>query len=165
MTGRSRVCVLLAVLLVAQLGTQAATVEPLQAQNRRIVAYSPPSEGPVLDPFRPPAHVGGAGNRGIEYHASFGVARSAAAGVVVFSGLVAGRQVMSVVHADGVRTTYTGLMERFLEAGAPVAQGQGLGWSEDFLHFGAIKGEHYLDPQVLIDRSQPGNAAKLVPVD
>lgn len=60
-----------------------------------IRGYSPPPE-----PWLP-------GHRGVDLAATAGAAvRSAGPGQVVFAGMVAGRPVISVDHAGGVRTTY-----------------------------------------------------------
>ena len=61
---------------------------------------------PVEVPFREPTHLFGPGHRGVDLAAPVGApVRAAAAGTVVFAGVLAGRGVVSVQHADGLRTT------------------------------------------------------------
>ena len=69
---------------------------------------SSPGAAPVVEvPFREPTHRFGPGHRGVDLTAPVGAAvLAAAAGTVVFAGVLAGRGVVSVQHADGLRTTY-----------------------------------------------------------
>ena len=70
--------------------------------------YQWPTGAPatVVEDFDPPAVVWGRGHRGVDLAAAEGTQiRSAAAGTVAFAGMVAGRPVVSVDHADGIRTT------------------------------------------------------------
>ena len=61
----------------------------------------------MVEGFDPPAVVWGRGHRGVDLAAAEGAQiRSAAAGTVAFAGMVAGRPVVSIDHADGIRTTY-----------------------------------------------------------
>jgi murein DD-endopeptidase MepM/ murein hydrolase activator NlpD len=78
-------------------------------------------------------------------------------GVVVFAGMVAGRPVVSVDHAGGLRTTY----DRSTRVGGPVRvrrRGRSGRWSGGHagcpvaacLHWGLRRGEDYLDPLSLL---------------
>jgi len=83
--------------------------------------------------------------------------RVAAAGTVVFAGLLAGRGVVSVQHADGLRTTYEPVVP-VVAAGTPVGPGAVLGTLAPghrgcraaCLHWGVRRGRgSYLDPLLL----------------
>ncbi len=83
------------------------------------VVYQPPVDAPVVDPFRVPFGQFGPGNRGLTYDAAPGSpVRASAAGEVVFAGPVAGSLHVTVLHADGLRSSYS-----FLESVA-VRRGQ-----------------------------------------
>jgi murein DD-endopeptidase MepM/ murein hydrolase activator NlpD len=78
-------------------------------------------------------------------------------GVVVFAGMVAGRPVVSIDHADGLRTTYEPV-DPSVAAGQRVARGSRIGAlaaghagcpREACLHWGLRRGETYLDPMLL----------------
>jgi len=140
---------------------------PVRAANAQsadsAVVYSHPVNGPVIDGFRPPDHIGGRGNRGLEYDSLAGAPVWAAAdGVVRFCGSVAGRGVVVINHADGLRTTYTGLEDMYVCGGREVRQFEPIGTTTDNLHFGALIGNTYLDPQVLIDASESPLVPRLV---
>lgn len=139
-----RAAVVVAVLastLVASSRTTAAQSEP---------AYLPPVDAPVVDGFRPPEHAFGPGNRGLEYGTEAGTAvRAAADGRVVFAGDVAGARHVTVLHPDGLRTTYSFLDELAVVVGQSVDQGQVVGTTAGHLHLGARLGDDYLDPASL----------------
>ena len=119
------------------------------------VAYDWPTGGPVevLTPFAPPPVAWGAGHRGVDLAAAPGdPIRSAGDGVVAFAGRVADRSVVSVDHADGIRTTYEPLVPA-VRTGQRVARGEVLGTLVEghcpsgCVHVGARRGEdRYLDP-------------------
>ncbi|MGI8794202.1 MAG: murein hydrolase activator EnvC family protein [Acidimicrobiales bacterium] len=112
------------------------------------VAYRPPVDAPVTDPFRPPAQRWGAGNRGVEYGTQPGTrVRAAGAGVVSFAGQVGGTLHVTVAHRDGVRTSYSFLASISVRRGQTVRGGQVVGITgERRLHFGARRGTAYFDP-------------------
>jgi murein DD-endopeptidase MepM/ murein hydrolase activator NlpD len=83
---------------------------------------------------------------------------AAVSGTVVFAGMVAGRPVVSVAHAGGLRTTYEPVQPT-VTAGQAVARGSPLGVllaghpgcpAAACLHWGLLRGsgadEVYLDP-------------------
>ena len=71
------------------------------------VRYSAPVPLRVVRAFEQPAGPYGPGHRGVDLAAAAGDAvRAAADGTVTFAGSVAGRGVVVVRHADGVRTEY-----------------------------------------------------------
>jgi murein DD-endopeptidase MepM/ murein hydrolase activator NlpD len=128
------------------------------------VSYRPPVAGPIVDPFRPPPHTGAAGNRGVDYQTTPGTPVDAAAdGEVVFAGAVGGTLHVVVLHADGVRTSYSFLQSIAVHRGDRVTQGQVVGTSGDRLHFGARVGDTYVDPTGLFVTGPP--QVHLVPDD
>ncbi|MFJ2782334.1 MULTISPECIES: peptidoglycan DD-metalloendopeptidase family protein [unclassified Kitasatospora] len=98
--------------------------------------------------------------------------RAAAPGVVAFSGLVAGRPVVTITHpASGtppLRTTYLPVTGT-VAVGTPVEAGQVIGQlgpdpghcaDGGCLHWGLLRGERYLDPLALFG----AGAARLLPL-
>lgn len=138
-------CAASALLVVALLAT-AVPVAAVAAEPM----YRPPVEAPVHDPFRAPEHAYGPGNRGIEYDSAPGNQVLAAAdGRVTFAGWVAGSLHVTVLHADGVRTTVSYLAETGVVVGQEVLQGDVLGTAAGRVHFGARRGDAYFDPATL----------------
>ena len=163
MMARPRV---LAAFAVAALlaGSLVSPVPASAAVAPSIVLYAPPVLAPVVDPFRPPAHIGGSGNRGLEYGNTEGtIVAASASGSVVFAGPVAGRRVITIAHRDGLETTYTGLLEIFVAEGQWVNQHSAIAVAGPRFHFGALVGSHYLDPQILLDASLVPARPRLVP--
>jgi murein DD-endopeptidase MepM/ murein hydrolase activator NlpD len=87
----------------------------------------------------------------------------------VFAGSVAGRGVVSVQHASGLRTTYEPV-EPFVVAGAAVAAGAPIGAlvaghagcpAPACLHWGLRRGDVYLDPLMLLGLGR----VRLLPLD
>jgi murein DD-endopeptidase MepM/ murein hydrolase activator NlpD len=108
----------------------------------------------VVRPFEPPARPWLPGHRGIDLGAPPGATvRSAGPGVVAFAGMVAGRPVVSVEHAGGLRTTYEPV-QPVVVAGQRVAAGTPLGTllagHGGALHWGLKRGDVYLDPLSLL---------------
>jgi len=138
----------------------AAVARP--AEPGRVV-YRPPVDAPVVDRFRPPAHVGAQGNVGVDYATAPGrEVRSAAPGTVAFAGQVGASRHVVVLHADGVRTTYAFLATTAVGRGEEVAAGTVLGTTRANLHFGArAPGDVYLDPLILLAGGAP--ELRLVP--
>src|SRR6202008_2065782 len=90
--------------------------------------YQPPVTAPVVDPFRPPSNAYGPGNRGLDYGTTPGTEIKAAAdGEVVFAGQVGGTLHVVVLHADGIRTSYSFLASIAVARGATVEAGDVLG--------------------------------------
>src|SRR5438105_4637003 len=89
------------------------------------VHYRAPVEGRVVDPFRPPSTPYAAGNRGLDYAVAPGTpVGAAAAGVVTFAGQVGRSLDVVILHADRLRTTYSGLADIAVTAGEEVQAGQ-----------------------------------------
>lgn len=116
---------------------------------------------PAVDrAFERPATRYAAGHRGIDLAATAGQSVVAVAdGVVTHSGVVAGRGTVTVLHSDGLASTYEPVDER-IATGAAVAAGTALGRigsgshcaAHTCLHLGARLGEEYLDPLLLLTR-------------
>jgi murein DD-endopeptidase MepM/ murein hydrolase activator NlpD len=136
-----------AVLVVA--ATAAATSEAAADDGK--VNYRPPVDAPITDHFRKPEHNWNAGNRGIDYGTAPGTpVRAAADGEVTFAGQVGDSQHVVVLHADGLRTSYSFLSTIAVHRGDHVAQGDVVGTSGDSLHFGVRKPDDtYVDPETL----------------
>lgn len=136
-------------LLVLALGGTILPPTPADAQPP-VVAYLPPVDAPIAEPFRAPAHPYGPGNRGIEYDTRPGeVVRAVADGSVVFAGQVGGTLHVTVLHADGVKTSYSYLQAVGVVAGQRVRQGDPVGTAGDLFQLGARRGGAYFDPSML----------------
>lgn len=113
--------------------------------------YRPPVDAPVIDPFRPPPHPYGPGNRGLTYAVDpLTPVRAAGDGEVVFAGSVGGALHVTIRHGDGLRTSYSYLAALTVTAGEQVALGTVVGWSTEVLHLGLRTPDGtYLDPALL----------------
>lgn len=116
--------------------------------------------GTVLQEFALPAEKWAAGHRGVDLGLAVGApVHVAADGIVAFAGVVAGRGVVSVDHADGIRTTYEPVTAG-VGRGQRVPAGHVLGLleaqghhcaPESCLHWGARRGrDDYVDPLSLL---------------
>jgi Peptidase family M23 len=147
---RARIVVAVVVAaVVAVVGGSAgpSTAAPLDLPVR----YIAPVAGPVVDAFRPPSTPFGPGNRGLEYATTPGTEVHAAAdGQVVFAGPVAGNLHVTVLHADGIRTSYSFLADVAVTTGRSVHQGDVVGTAGPRLFFGARVGDEYVDPALLL---------------
>jgi hypothetical protein len=113
--------------------------------------YRPPVEAPVVDRFRPPPHIGAPGNRGFGYAPEPDTpVHAAKAGQVSFAGQVGGSLYVTVVHDDGLRTSYSYLNTIAVEAGQFVSSGDVIGLSGEAFHFGVRAGDTYLDPALIL---------------
>lgn len=129
-----------------------------QARTGADVSYDwPIPPGDVTRAFDRPDAPWLSGHRGVDLAGSAGDRVLAAAdGVVAFAGMVAGKGVISIEHADGIRTTYEPVIGS-LEAGTQVHKGEVIGTLTlghgltPALHWGARVGRDYLDPVTLID--------------
>lgn len=164
-TGRHhRVLSILALLCVA------ATLMPAPASGathdaRRVEAEVPQHGQWVwpLEPFRlerafvAPAHDYGPGHRGIDLRpVGAPEVRAPEAGIVAFSGMVAGRGVLTIDHGDGLVTTLEPITSE-LAAGRAVARGQTVGTiatgghaAPGALHFGVRRHGEYINPLLLV---------------
>ena len=149
----------------------AVATSPALAAAALPVRYRPPVATPirVVRPFQAPSGPYGPGHRGADLAASPGAPVVAAGdGVVAFAGPVAGRGVVVLRHADGVRTEYEPVAPT-VRAGEQVAAGQRIGvlaghhpgCAGSCLHWGALRGATYFDPLRLL---VPLGVVRLVPV-
>jgi murein DD-endopeptidase MepM/ murein hydrolase activator NlpD len=132
------------------------------AQSGSIASsYRPPVSSPIIDSFRPPPGRFAAGNRGIEYETTPDSPVGAiGAGRVVFAGSVARSRHVTVVHPDGLRSSYSYLASISVGLGEEVIGGQMLGTTTTRLHLGVRAVTAYLDPALLFS----GAGVHLVPV-
>lgn len=125
-------------------------------------AYPIPGRPPVTRYFDPPLERWNAGHRGVDLGA--GAASKVVApanGMVVFAGVVAKRPVLSLLHANGVRTTYEPVVA-LVKVGQPVGRGAVIGRlvpghckGRSCLHWGAKRGMEYIDPLGLLTALRP----------
>jgi murein DD-endopeptidase MepM/ murein hydrolase activator NlpD len=149
------------VIVTAVLVPATATAQPAARPARAGPLWTAPLAGPprVTRPFDPPVSRYGPGHRGVDLAgAPRAVVLAAADGLVAFAGRVAGRPVISIDHAGGLRTTYEPV-DAVVGAGQPVARGSPIGILaaghagcpvEACLHWGLRRGETYLDPLLLL---------------
>lgn len=136
---------------IAGVVVAALTAGAWSPPERRPVTYDPPVPGAVTEPFRAPSTRYGAGNRGVDYATRPGEpVRAAAAGEVVFAGAVGNSLHVVVLHADGIRTSYSFLRSVRVARGNRVGAGASVGAAGPSLHFGARAGDAYIDPAVLL---------------
>jgi murein DD-endopeptidase MepM/ murein hydrolase activator NlpD len=150
---------LLAVLGPTVLAPAPAVAEPSSAVPAAAWGWPVAGPPPVTRSFEPPAGPFGPGHRGVDLAAAPGAPVLAAGdGVVAFAGMVAGRPVVSIDHAGGLRTTYEPV-DPSVAAGQAVARGSPIGTllaghagcpAAACLHWGVRRGETYLDPLALL---------------
>ena len=114
---------------------------------------------PVVRAFEPPPRPWLPGHRGVDLGAAPGeVVCAAGGGIVYFAGTVAGRGVVSVLHDNGLRTTYEPVTP-LVRAGAQVSPGHPIGLlsaghagcrATACLHWGLRDDTSYLDPLALL---------------
>ncbi len=111
----------------------------------------------VLRGFEPPSVPWGSGHRGVDLALEAGAPVFAAAdGVVAFAGTVVDRPVLSIDHADGIRTTHEPVLAAVavatVERGDLVGTLQAGHCASPCLHFGARTGPRsYIDPLLLLE--------------
>lgn len=136
--------------LAVALAVLAAAASPAVAAEAAPPRHRPPVDAPVVDPFRLPSHPFGPGNRGIDYGAPPGtVVRASAPGVVSFAGRIGAHHHVVVLHPDGLRTSYSFLAGVAVRRGQQVDGGDVVGTAGGPLHFGARRGDTYIDPRTL----------------
>jgi hypothetical protein len=151
-----------AVLLAAALPGPAARAAVPGPAVTRAPTYDWPVPGPVVVAFDLSGGAYGAGHRGVDLAVEPGQAVHAmATGMVTWSGAVAGDSWVTVMHADGVRTSYGPLRATArLHVGTPVDRGDVLGHARGDahgtpgrVHVGARRASRYVDPAALVDRT------------
>jgi murein DD-endopeptidase MepM/ murein hydrolase activator NlpD len=118
----------------------------------------------LLRPFDRPLNQWSLGHRGVDLLAVIGQpVLSAGDGIVTFSGVIAGRGVVTIRHSEGLRTTYEPVDERSA-SGTVVHRGTRIGILSGVpghcvplhcVHWGAISGEDYRDPLSLLGFGRP----------
>lgn len=141
-----RTCALVLAITI-NCGLVAATAADAAADGAHHV---PPVDAPVTEAFRAPTSPYGPGNRGLGYDLNPGTdVRASAPGDVVFAGPVAGTLHVTVLHADGLRTSYSFLEALSVRRGQTVERGTVVGTAGAGFHFGVRDGDAYLDPAAL----------------
>ncbi|MGI8647909.1 MAG: peptidase [Acidimicrobiales bacterium] len=147
-----------------------ATANQLVAKSLDAPLHGPfvrPVDGPIVRGFQPGLNRYSAGHRGVDFAASIGATvRAAGNGTVTFTGMVAGRPVVSIEHATGLQTTYEPVLA-VVAVGQSVKVGQTIGkllaghvgcTTAACLHWGLRRstssGETYLDPLLLLGRGK-----------
>jgi len=142
----------------------AAAANTAQLAPRGPFAWPLSPRPAVLRRFEQPLKQWSAGHRGADLLAAVGQpVLSAGDGMVAFSGVIAGRGVITVRHSGELRTTYEPVDER-LASGTVVHRGTRIGvvspapghcLPRHCLHWGAISGQTYRDPLSLLGFGQP----------
>jgi murein DD-endopeptidase MepM/ murein hydrolase activator NlpD len=156
---------LMAIIMVVTAGAAspaqslASTAIPASAPTPARAYAWPVSQVRVTRRFDPPPQPWLPGHRGVDLAGYPGEPVSAAAaGRVSFAGTVAGRGVVSVVHPDGVKTTYEPVTPA-VARGTAISGGATIGTLQSghegcpvdaCLHWGAKRGETYIDPLSLL---------------
>jgi murein DD-endopeptidase MepM/ murein hydrolase activator NlpD len=118
----------------------------------------------VVRRFQPAPTPWGAGHRGVDLASRPGQpVLAAAAGVVSYAGVIAGRGVITVRHGEGLRTTYEPVTSS-VAVGSSVRAGQQIAVvsavpghcaPRTCLHWGLIRGSTYLDPLLVFGLGRP----------
>lgn len=150
-----------------------STSSPPTSSTDAARAYGWPIRGRVLRGFEPAASPYGPGHRGIDIEAEAGTpVRSAERGVVAYAGTIGGERFISILHPDGIRTTYSWLSRLEAREGDVVVRGEVIGRSGSghpgskipHLHLGARWGEVYLDPLTLLEPVSLVGIVRLAPL-
>lgn len=146
---------LVALLSLLLVGTHAVAA-PLD--DDELPRWHWPSTGDrvIVEPFRAPAHVYGAGHRGVDLRLPVGSTVVApAAGTVAFRGTVVDRPVLTIEHADDLVTTFEPVLST-LNPGDAVAAEQKVGvvvvgghTPTGALHLGVRRAGVYINPLLL----------------
>ncbi|MFI2752757.1 M23 family metallopeptidase [Cellulomonas sp. P22] len=142
-----------------------AAQTPSSARPQSPGPYAPPvSDGVVVRGFEAPPERWAAGHRGIDLAAQTGQEVLAPAdGVVTFAGPVVDRDVLTILHPDGRRSSLEPVTST-LSPGDTVAQGQVVGHLQgtvhhcvraSCVHWGVREGDVYVDPSGLLPGAAP----------
>jgi murein DD-endopeptidase MepM/ murein hydrolase activator NlpD len=158
---RARLLLPVLIVVAAAFAPGAATAGSAPTPGPGTVQWVPPMDGEptVTRPFDRLPHPFAAGHRGVDLQGTpWSPVLAAGDGVVVFAGMVAGRPVVSIDHPNGLRTTYEPV-DPSVGAGTRVTRGSPIGTLmsghrgcpvEACLHWGARRGDAYLDPLTLL---------------
>ena len=135
------------------------------AATAEVRCFDPPVAAPIAERFREPSCPYCAGRRGVTFATRPGdTVRAVAAGVVTYSGRVAGTNYLVVAHDDGMLATYGRFARTWLIVGERVRARQAVATTGSSpLHFGLRRGGRYIDPEPLIGRRR--FPVRLVPDD
>ncbi|MFL6182928.1 MAG: murein hydrolase activator EnvC family protein [Actinomycetes bacterium] len=168
---------LAASLTVLAVPTMITTEVGPAADDRARTQSAPPDEGQwpvpptaIVTEFEDPEPYA-AGHRGIDLAATVGQVVSASrTGTVTVAGQVAGRPVVVVQHRGVTRTTYLPVIPIVrvgdrVQAGDPIGTVAGFGHclATTCLHWGARRGDEYIDPRSLL--APTAGLIVLLPVD
>lgn len=136
----------------------AAALHPVVVTSAATTGWRAPVDGPLLvrRGFDPPTARWAPGHRGVDLAAPVGtVIRAAGPGIVVFAGRLAGRGVISIEHAPGVRTTYEPVRAlvtagQRVHAGTLIARVSPDRRHRDVVHWGLRIRDGYADPLRLL---------------
>lgn len=146
---------------VSDLAEGIGNLQGARSSSRDGATWAWPLAGPQtpLKPFDAPSKRWLPGHRGIDLAGFEGsTVRSVAAGVVSYSGEIDGVGIVSVLHPDGILSTYQPVLDPPAR-GSSVRRGQRLGslgpqgshcWPLNCLHLGARIGQDYIDPMLLL---------------
>lgn len=124
---------------------------------------APTADGVVVRPFEAPPERWAPGHRGIDLAAEAGQeVRAPADGVVTFAGPVVDRDVLTILHPDGRRSSLEPVTST-LSPGDAVTRGQVVGHLQGVqhcapsgcVHWGVREGEVYIDPAGLLPGAGP----------
>lgn len=133
-----------------------------KASSQQEYIFPAQTQGNITRPFDPPSVRWGAGHRGVDIALNAGNNVLAAGdGVVIYAGRINDRSVISIEHADGIRTTYEPVSPS-VKKGDTVTAGQVIGTLDDghckkqsCLHWGAKRGKDaYINPLSLLRERQ-----------
>ena len=143
----------IALLVPGPIGSHPAVAAPTRSMTgpRRPVYVPPVADGVITDHFRPPPSPYAAGNRGIDEVTRPGsVVVASADGRVIFAGPAGGSLHITVLHADGLRSSYSYLAAIGVRVGDVVGQGSPIALTGPIFHFGVRDASGtYLDPEAL----------------
>ena len=145
-------------------GADTAAKKTTRVLPRQEFAWPMSPRPAVRRRFEQPRKQWSRGHRGVDLLAVAGQpVLSAGDGVVAFSGVIAGRGVITVRHSGGLRTTYEPV-DKPLASGSLVHRGARIGVVSPApghcvpltcLHWGAIAGATYRDPLSLLGFGRP----------
>ena len=141
----------------------AASAAPRSAQQDARWSWPLDPAPEVARRFDPPDQPWLPGHRGVDLRAVVGQAvHSPTGGTVTYAGTLAGRGVVVVTHANGLRSTFEPVSST-VDVGAVVAQGDSVGTVSaegghcgpaTCLHWGVLRGRTYLDPLAFVGRGR-----------
>lgn len=127
-----------------------------EAPQRAPGAWSWPASGRITAQYRQPAHAYAPGHRGVDILADGATVVAPADGVVLFSGTVVDRPLLTIQHTDELVSTLEPVASE-LVAGTPVRRAEPVGTLSSGghadpgeLHFGVRRSGEYINPLTLL---------------